>query len=189
MAHARRKYVEVAARFPQECEFVLNTLAEVYRVEAQCKEHKLSPGERLAFHQSHSQALMDKLESWLAEQIESHKVEPNSGLGEAIGYMRKRWKELTLFLRKAGAPLDNNNLEAALKRAILHRKNAYFFRTERGAEVGDTFMSLIHTCALGDLNAFEYLKALLEKAPALWANPARWMPWNYRDNFAAPDRS
>ena len=76
-----------------------------------------------------------------------------------------------------------------MKRAILHRKNAYFYRTDRGAQVGDTFMSLIHTCALGEINAFEYLKALLENAPAVCANPAQWMPWNWRDNLLAPDTS
>lgn len=158
-------------------------------LEARCKEQQLSAQQRLAFHQEHSGALMGALKGWMSEQLEQHKVEPNSGLGEAIGYMNKRWNELTLFLRKAGAPLDNNSLEQALKRAILHRKNAYFYRTDRGAQVGDTFMSLIHTCAMGEVNAFEYLKALLENAPALLANPGPWMPWNYRENFAAPDSS
>jgi hypothetical protein len=36
-------------------------------------------------------------------------------LGEAINYLLKRWDSLTLFLRKAGAPLDNNLCERALK--------------------------------------------------------------------------
>lgn len=189
LTHARRKYVEVAPRFPEECRFVIQTLAQVYRNDAQCKQQQLSAQERLAFHQEHSGPPMDTLKSWMTEQIEQHKVEPNSGLGEAIGYMNKRWKELTLFLRKAGALLDNNSLEQALKRAILHRKNAYFFRTDRGAQVGDTFMSLIHTCALGEVNAFEYLRALLENAPAVSASPGQWMPWNYRDNCVAPDSS
>ena len=84
----------------------------------------------------------------LAEQIEQHKVEPNSGLGETITYMRKHWKALILFLRQPGAPLDNNICERALKKAILHRKNAYFYKTQNGARVGDLFMSLIHTCEL-----------------------------------------
>ncbi|NLW82855.1 MAG: transposase [Phycisphaerae bacterium] len=70
---------------------------------------------------------MAELKIWLAEQIEQKKVEPNSGLGgEAIGYMLRHWEELTLFLRQPGAPLDNNICERALKKAILHRKNAYF---------------------------------------------------------------
>ena len=49
-------------------------------------------------------------------------VEPNSGLGNAINYLLKHWEKLTLFLRKAGVPLDNNLVERALKKAILHRK-------------------------------------------------------------------
>ena len=34
---------------------------------------------------------------------------------------------------------------AALKKAILHRKNVLFYKTQNGAAVGDLFMSLIHT--------------------------------------------
>jgi transposase len=41
--------------------------------------------------------------------------------------MLKHWDPLTLFLRQPGAPLDNNLCERALKKAILHRKNALFY--------------------------------------------------------------
>ena len=58
-----------------------------------------------------------------------------------------------------GAPLDNNICERALKKAILHRKNALFYKTENGARVGDLFMSLIHTAELNDVNPFDYLVA------------------------------
>jgi hypothetical protein len=56
---------------------------------------------------------------------------------------------LTQLLRVPGAPLDNNVCERALKKAIRHRNNSLFYRTERGAHVGDMFMSLIHTAELG----------------------------------------
>jgi len=61
--------------------------------------------------------------------------------------MPNHWEPLTLFLRVPKAPLDNNLCERALKRVILHRKNSLFFKTDHGADVGDLFMSLIHTCA------------------------------------------
>ena len=144
-AHARRKYVEVAAQFPQQCRFVLQTLAQVYRNDALCKERGLSATQRLLFHQAHSEALMNTLRDSMRAQIEQRKVEPNSGLGDAIAYMDKHWAALTLFLRHPGAPLDNNICELSLKRAILHRKNAMFYKTDKGAQVGDTFMSLIHS--------------------------------------------
>ena len=89
---------------------------------------------------------MEELEKWLKDQIAERKTEPNSGLGKAISYWKNHWKALTLFLRVAGAPLDNNVCERGLKKAILHRKNAMFFKTANGAHVGDIFMSLIHTC-------------------------------------------
>ena len=113
------------------------------------------------------------------DTIEEHRVEPNSGLGEAIGYMSKHWEKLTLFLRVAGAPLDNNTCERALKKAILHRKNALFYKTQNGARVGDLFMSLIHTAELCGVNPFDYLVSLQRHAEAVADSPARWMPWNY----------
>ena len=120
----------------------------------------------------------------MEEQIQQRKVEPNSALGEAIAYLRKHWNELTLFLRAAGAPLDNNVCERALKKAILHRNNAYFYRTLNGAHVGDVFMSLIHTAELNHIAPFDYLVALQRNSSAVAANSADWMPWNYQATLA-----
>ena len=122
---------------------------------------------------------MEKLQQWMEAQLAQHLVEPNSGLGKAITYFLRHWKGLTAFLREAGAPLDNNLCERALKRAVLHRKNALFYRTLHGSEVGDLFMSLIHTCELADANPFDYLTQLQRHAGELVANPSAWMPWNY----------
>jgi len=127
---------------------------------------------------------MAGLETWFGEQIEQQRVEPNSGLGAAITYMRKHWPRLTLFLRQAGAPLDNNACERALKKAILHRKNAMFYKTENGARVGDLFMSLIHTAELNHANPFDYLVSLQRHARQLAQDPSAWMPWNYQTALA-----
>jgi len=118
------------------------------------------------------------------EKFAERNVEPNSGLGKAIRYMQKHWPKLTLFLHKAGAPLDTNIVERTLKRAILHRKTALFYRTENGAAVGDLFMSLIHTCELHGVNAFDYLTALQLHAGELARSPEEWMPWNFSDTRA-----
>jgi hypothetical protein len=184
IAHARRRYVEVAGHFPDECRYVLETLGEVYRSDAEARAAGLTADERLARHQAESAPRMQALEDWMHAQIDAHRVEPNSGLGEAIQYMRKHWEKLTLFLRVAGAPLDNNTCERALKKAILHRKNALFYKTCNGARVGDLFMSLIHTAELCEVNPFDYLVALQRHAVAVADSPARWMPWNYADALA-----
>jgi hypothetical protein len=45
-------------------------------------------------------------------------------------------------------------------------------------------MSLIHTCQLCGANSFDYLTELQRHAQELAANPAEWMPWNYRETMA-----
>jgi len=99
--------------------------------------------------------------------------------------MLKHWKALTLFLNVPNTPLDNNLCEQALKMAILHRKNALFFKTEHGAFAGDLFMSLIHSCNLIGVNAFDYLKTLQKHVSELSNYPERWMPWNYAATTAS----
>ncbi len=86
--------------------------------------------------------------------------EPNSSLGGSVSYMLRHWEKLTLLLRQPGAPLDNNICERALKKAVLHRKNALSYKAKNGAHVGDVFMSLIHTCQLCEANPFDYLSEL-----------------------------
>ncbi len=99
-------------------------------------------------------------------------------------YMLRPWEKRTLFLRQAGAPLDNNVCERALKKAILHRMNALFYKTKNGARVGDLFMSLLYTCQVNEANPFDYPTELQRHSDQLAASPQFWMPWNYRAGLA-----
>jgi transposase len=177
--HARRNFIDLSGSFPEDCRHVIESLREVYRFDALAKERKLCPLERLTFHQQNSQPVMDQLQQWMQAQLEQKKVEPNSGLGQAINYMLKRWETLTRFLSVPGAPLDNNITERALKTAILHRKNSLSYKTLAGARVGDIHMSLIHTCELNRVNPFDYFMALERHAEAVTKAPTCWFPWNY----------
>jgi transposase len=183
LAHGRRQFVDVADRFPEECRHVLESLADVYKNDALARERNLSPEARLVFHQAESGPVMKKLQAWCIRQLEDRLVEPNSGLGQAISYLIRHWEKLTLFLRQPGAPLDNNIVERALKKAILHRKNSLFYKTMNGAHVGDVFMSLIYTCQFCTADPFDYLTELQTHAEALSSNPQQWMPWNYRETI------
>jgi hypothetical protein len=187
LTHGRRKFVDVFENFPDQCRHVIEQIGLVYHHDKQASDQKLSPEERLRFHQQKSGPILEALKKWMAAQIAEKKTEPNSGLGTAIAYFDKRWEKLTLFLRHAGAPLDSNIVERALKKAILHRNNALFFKTQNGADVGDFYMSAIHTCELNQVNAFDYLHQLLQNVAAVRANPGDWMPWNFRDQLSKPD--
>lgn len=184
LVHARRNFVDVIDAFPDQCCNVIETLGQVYQYDEIARGEKMSAEKRLEYHQQNSGPLMEELKAWLNAQFEDKLVEPNCALGKAIKYMLKHWEKLTRFLSVPNAPLDNNIAERALKRVILNRKNALFFRSRFGAYIGDMYISLIHTCALMHVNAFDYLVALQKYAAAVFKNPSQWMPWNFQNTIA-----
>lgn len=95
----------------------------------------------------------------------------------------------TTFLRVAGAPLDSSWAERAIKVAIRHRRNSLFYKTPKGALVGDGLMSIIYTAQQNGVNPFDYLNELQRHADQVAANPAQWLPWNYRQNLTAKPTS
>ena len=184
LCHGRREFVKIIEDFPDKCRHVLETLRVIYKNDAITRKRGMSKEDRLTFHRQNSKPVMDEFFTWLNVQLDEKEVEPNSRMGGAINYMIKHWEPLTLFLRVPGAPLDNNICERALKAPIRYRNNSLFFKTERGALVGDMFMSLIHTCRLNGVNAFDYLTAITRHAPDLAAAPDAWLPWNYHKALA-----
>jgi transposase len=184
LTHGRRQVGDIAEQFPQAAQRVIEDLGHIYKHDAQCFQEAMPAQQRLVFHQEHSKPIMDGLHAWITEQFEQRLVEHNSSLGKALRYLLKHWEPLTLFLRVSGAPLDNNICEQSLKRAILHRKGSMFYKTVRGAEVGDVYMSLIHTCRLCDVNPLDYLNVLHKHAAKVISSAALWLPWNFRAQLA-----
>jgi len=186
LAHGQRKFSDLEEIFPQECRVVLEVLSQVFDHDEQARQAQLSPEARLAYHQMQSQPLMDELKLWLATQINDHLVEPNSSLGKAVAYMQGHWETLTRFLSVAGAPIDNNLVERALKLFIRQRKNSLFYKTEYSAYLASVLTSLIATCLHAGVNALEYLVALQEHRHEVFAAPEAWLLWTYQASLAPP---
>jgi hypothetical protein len=184
IAHGRRKIVDEIDNHPVECRFVIERFGLIYKLDEDCKARGASDQERLLAHQQQSAPLMDEIQKWMRAQLDDKRIEPSSGLGQAFLYFLKRWEKFTVFLRESGAPLDNNICERAIKVAIKHRNNSLFYRSERGASVGDIYMTLIHTAELHGENPFDYLTALQRNYKAVAATPADWLPWTYSHTLA-----
>lgn len=188
LAHGRRKFKEIEADFPEECDYILEQLGIVYKNDANAKALNLSAEERLAYHQEYSLPVMNDLWAWMKKQCDEKLVEPNSGLGQAIKYMQNHWEKLTRFLSVAGALLDNNLVEQALKLIIRIRKNAMFHKTEHGAFVAALLVSLVATCELNKKNPIHYLTELQKNKSAVFKQPHLWLPWNYESTLKDTER-
>lgn len=188
LAHGRRKFKEIELDFPEECDYVLEQFGQVYKHDATTKELKMSSTERLAYHQAHSLPVMNDLWNWMQKQFDDRLVEPNSGLGKAIKYMKNHWEKLTRFLSVAGALIDNNRVEQALKLIIRIRKNAMFHKSEHGAFIAAMLLSLIATCELAGKNPVHYLTELQKNKSSVFKQPHLWFPWNYEATLHETER-
>lgn len=62
---------------------------------------------------------------------------------------------------------------------MLGRKNSLFYKTEHGAAIGDLLMSLIESCGLNGVSAWDYLLAVASNPESVRGDPQAWLPWNY----------
>ena len=158
---------------------VTEALKLVFEHDEAAREKQLSAQDRLSYHHTYSAPIMATLKTWLEQQTAERRVEPNSSLGKAIGYLLGHWPTLTRFLTVPGAPLDNNVAERALKLCIRQRKNSLFYATEHSAYIASILTSVIATCLQAGVNALEYLVAVQEHRQEVFTNPSAWLPWNY----------
>ena len=177
--HARRELYDIRDKYPEESTFVFNIIREIYRNEEDAL--LMGSAERLVHHREKSAPIMRVLREWIDRQLDERRVEPNSDLGKALRYWRRHWDRLTLWLREGEAPLDNNLAEQALRKVVLMRKNSLFFRTQWGAAVGDVLVSLIQTCRLNGVDAWDYLVTIIREEAEVTRFPERYLPWNYRE--------
>ena len=183
LTHGRRNFIDIEEKFKEESAYVLDIISKVYRNDSFCEKEKMSNKERLAYHQENSGPLMKDLKLWMEKSFKKKLVEPNSSLGKGIKYMQKHWKGLTAFLKHSGAPLDNNLLERQFRVPVLNRKNWLFYKNSYGAFVGDIILSIIKTCDLENVNAFDYMVKVQDHIEEVKLNPNDWMPWNYKSNL------
>lgn len=130
---------------------------------------------------------MDERKRWLNKQVEARLVEPNSSLGKAMASMHSHWETLTRLVQIAGAPLENNRVERALKLCIGQRHNSLFYKNEPSAYSASVRTSLIAPCLYAGVNVLDYLVALQEHRAEVCADPSAWLPWTSQARLASPE--
>lgn len=177
--HVRRRFYEFLTFFPADCGLVIELLKEIYKAERKAKIELMTPSERLSYHKAHSAPVMEKLGKWMAEQLHTGRIEPNSDLGGHIAYTLNRWSELNEFCNIEGADISNSICERVIKSIIRHRKNSLAYKTEKGAHQGDVIQSLIATCERSKINFFKYLDWLQRNKSKVAASPEAFTPWAF----------
>lgn len=161
--HCRRQYEEAKEAEPEAVAIALAYIGRLYEHEAYLREHTLSGEEKLAYRTQHSLPVVDAFFDWCYEQRQRIDLVKSNPLSKALAYTMKRQQELKVFLSDPDVPMDTNHLERALRVIPMGRKNWNFCWTEIGAEHVGIIQSLLVTCKLHGVNAYEYLVDVLQR--------------------------
>jgi transposase len=160
-SHARR-YVEKAKTVePAFATEVLLEIARLYRIEERIRD--ASDAERLTVRQTESTKQLDVV----FDLLQSREFRPQSPMRRAAHYALNNRQRLTRFTEDPRLPIDNNAAERAIRRVAIGRKNWLFLGSETGGRSAAILMSLLGTCWANRVNAWAYLKDVLDRLPNL----------------------
>jgi transposase len=175
-AHARRQFVELGKNLPKNGRQILALYKIVFKNDKIA--NNLDSKSRLEYHITHSLPLMLRMRDLALTELLSDTRLPTGEITNAFAYFIRHFENLCAFCKIENAPLHTNDVERALKKSILHRKNSLFFQTPTGAAVGDLMTSLCMSAHLNSISPVWYLTKLLCNAHSVKLDPEKWMPWN-----------
>ena len=189
--HGRRHLFEAREQDVVACDHGLNLIGQLYRVETQIEQQRLTGDKKHQYRLEHSKPIVDTFFAWCWQQLDRSELTPRNPLRKALNYMVTREVELRVFLEDPDIPLDTNHLERAIRPIPLGRKNWLFCWTELGAEHTGLIQSLISTCKLHGVNPVDYLIDVLQRISVHPASRVEELtPRRWKDLFASdPMRS
>lgn len=161
MAHARRKFYEAMANDKDRAEYALGQIGKLYDMERKAKQQGLGAEEVAGVRQSEALPLLQHLGMWMKEQYAM--TLPKSPIGQALGYSIQRWEELITYTTNGKLNIDNNPVENSIRPVAIGRKNYLFAGSHEAAQRSAMLYSLLGTCKLHHINAFIWLRDVLQR--------------------------
>jgi transposase len=163
MAHARRGFTDVGKLTPLDPlpREIVKIFKELYEVEREAREKKLTPEARLALRQAKSVGIMKRLKARI-DEIKAV-MDPGSELVKACNYSINQWSRLEEYLSDGQVEVDNNWCEGAMRPLALGRKNWLHIGSEEAGPKIAAIASIVETCRRLDVNLIRYLNDVLPK--------------------------
>jgi hypothetical protein len=175
-AHTRRYFFKSLTSDPERARAALAYIKALFQIE---RVHATAPPEvRLRVRQKDARPIIESFFGWCDAQ--EPMVLDETPISKAVGYARNQREALSRFLEDGRLPIHNNFSEGQLRREAVGRKNWLFLGSDDGGETNATFVSLLASCQLHEIEPLGYLRDLfcllpswpsrrvLELAPAYW---------------------
>jgi transposase len=164
-AHARREFLpsgsEDSPAESLDAKFVREQYEQIYKLNKEAKGlpvgEVLAKRELMAPHFATVQAeALKKIDNYSSK----------SSMGGAYAYFLKYFEGLTVFLKNALVPIDNNASERMLRSPVIGRKTWYGTHSRGGAATAAVHFSLVETCKMNRVNPRAYYLDAIDRIHA-----------------------
>jgi transposase len=179
-AHVRRKFYEALEQSPKVAGWLLRQIQNLYRIEADLREHRAGPRLRQATRASQSRPIVERFQRALVRLKSSGRYLPQSLLGQAMDYTLGQWPTLEVFLKDGQIEIDNNLVENAIRPTAIGKKNWLFIGDADAGQRSAIIYTLVENCRRRSLDPFGYLRDVLTHLPNMTNHqvptliPAAW---------------
>ena len=164
-AHARRKFYEALEQTPRVAGWLVRQIQQLYRIEANLREHRAGPRLRQAVRASQSRPVVERIKRALVQLKSSGRHLPQSLLAQAIEYTLSQWPTLEVYLDDGRVELDNNLVENAIRPTAIGKKNWLFIGDADAGQRSAILYTLIESCRRRGVDPFAYLRDVLTRLP------------------------
>lgn len=185
-AHQRRDFLDVEKSWPKLSDWAAGWVARI----GQLYRHN---AERLAAKEKGQQGPFEENDKKLREAVVAMSKQREEELAEdekllhparrkVLTSMKEHWEGLTVFVDEPRVPMDNNQAERTLRKAVLGRKNYQGSGAQWSGKLAAGMFSLLATLAKNGINPRKWLKGYLqacaEAGGQVPEEVQRWLPWN-----------
>lgn len=164
-AHARRYFFDALTSAPQQANFAITQIKDLYKIETEAKE--LTKEARREMRQSQALPILEAIKKWLDEQVLS--ALPKSLIAKAVNYALNNWEALCRYTEDGRLNIDNNPAERAIRPIVIGRKNWLFAGSDNGGKTAAIINSIVASCQRNKIDPQVYLANLLPKLPTATA--------------------
>lgn len=157
--HARRLFVE-ALDSCSDARIVINDVADLFKVEAECAKKGLDALERKTERENRSVPIMTRIYCRIKSLSKDTAIMANSLMKKAVSYMLNQWESLRNFILDGRVQLSNNLCEQRMKPIKLNLKVCQNIGSETAAENASFMFSLMESCKLNKLKEEPYIETL-----------------------------
>jgi transposase len=177
--HIRSKFHDALLAQDKRAAVPLKHFADLYEIEAECKEQPLDVAARADQRRRRSLPIVDALDHWV--DAVHPKLLPKSPLRRATTYAINQRAFFRRCFEDGRFEIDNGRVERRIRNFAVGRRNYLFTGSARGGERLAAAYTLVDNCTLLGVDPYLYLLDIIRKLEAGWPmrRLSELIPWTW----------